>query len=56
MLTVKGVLKNGILTTDDGKVLEVCGMYCSEPLHGYFQLNTDMFGHLQIIRSILTSL
>ena len=56
MLTVKGVLKNCVLTTDDGQVLNVVGLYCSEALHGYFQLDTDEFGQLKVIRWVLTSL
>lgn len=56
MLTVKGVLNNGVLTTDDGQVLEVWGLYCGKALHGYFQLNTDEFGHLRVVRSVLNSL
>lgn len=56
MLTVKGVLENCILTTDDGQVLEVWGLYCGKALHGYFQLATDEFGHLRVVRRVLTSL
>ena len=56
MLTVKGVLNNGVLTTDDGQVLEVWGLYCGKALHGYFQLDTDEFGHLRVVRRVLISL
>ena len=56
MLTVKGVLNHGKLTTDDGQVLDVWGLYCGKALHGYFQLITDEFGHLRVTRRVLTSL
>ena len=56
MLTVKGVLENCVLTTDDGQVLEVWGLYCGKALHGYFQLDTDEFGHLRVVRRVLISL